>query len=208
MKIAVFYHIFQYGPWEHIFREHWTLIVESNLLDVADLIHFGINGHIVPQTGAPRLRYKINSNQKMEESDTLKDLSMFAWQNPEYKILYIHTKGVSNMTKNVNDWRSMMNYFCIEEWRKCTKLLNTYDAVGCNLQDYNDNGIKRPHFSGNFWWANAKYINTLKYEHLNSSNRYAREFWIGSGNGNLHEIHHSGVNHYDERYPRSSYVLE
>lgn len=206
MKIAVFYHIYQYGPWEHMFNEQWKLITDSNLLDVANPLHIGINGHIFGNTANPRIRVKFNSNPQMEEADTLKDLAMFASQNPDYKILYIHTKGASNMTKNVNDWRAMMNYFCIEQWRDCVKLLNEHDAVGCNLQDYPDNDILRPHFSGNFWWANASYINTLDYSWLTHPNRYAREFWIGTGHGDLYEIYKSDVNHYDERYPRELYV--
>jgi hypothetical protein len=206
MKIAVFYHIYQYGPWEAIFNDQWKAISESNLLHAADLIHIGINGKIFGESGNPHIKVRFNPNPQMEESDTLKDLSSFALNNPEYKILYIHTKGASNYTKNVNDWRNMMNYFCIEEWRDCVKLLNEYDAVGCNILTDAAVDIAQPHFSGNFWWANAEYISKLDYSYLNHPNRLAREFWIGTGNGNMYEIHNSGVNHYDERYPREMYV--
>lgn len=206
MKVAVFYHMYQYGPWEQIFNDQWQLIVDSNLLHVADLIHIGINGKVFGQSGNPHIIAKFNKNPENEESDTLKDLSNFCYKNSDYKVLYIHTKGVSNYTKNVNDWRNMMNYFCIEQWRDCVKLLDKYDAVGCNLQDYDDGFTKYPHFSGNFWWANAYYINKLDNTYLDHPVRTFKEFWIGSAHGNLHELHHSGVNHYDERYPRSNYV--
>lgn len=206
MNIAVFYHIYQYGPWEQIFNEQWKIIVDSNLLDVANPLHIGINGGIFGESGNPRIKVKFNQNLDMEESDTLRDLAFFAYQNPNYKILYMHTKGVSNYSRNTNDWRNMMNYFCIENWRDCIKLLNQYDAVGCNLQNYNDNGIDRSHFSGNFWWANASYINQLDMSCLESNNRFSREFWIGTGNGDLHELHNSNVNHYDQPYPRNMYV--
>lgn len=206
MKIAVFYHIYQYGPWEQIFNDQWKIIVESNLLHAAELIHIGINGKVFGESGNPHIQVKFNQNPEMEEADTLKDLALFAKNNPYYKILYIHTKGASNYTKNVNDWRNMMNYFCIEQWRDCIKLLNTYDAIGCNLQDYIDDNVSRPHFSGNFWWANASYINQLDMSYLESKNRFFREFWIGTGNGDLHELHNSNVNHYDQSYPRNMYV--
>ena len=124
MKIAVFYHIYQYGPWEAIFNDQWKAIVESNLLHAADIIHIGINGKVFGESGNPHIKVKFNPNPEKEETDTLKDLARFASDNPEYKILYIHTKGASNYTKNVNDWRNMMNYFCIEQWRDCVKLLN------------------------------------------------------------------------------------
>lgn len=205
MKIATFYHIYQYGPWEHIFNEQWKLIVDSNLLDVSNPLHIGINGHIFGETANPRIKVKFNSNLDKEEYDTLKDLASFCHNNPDYKVLYIHTKGVSNMTKNVNDWRNMMNYFCIEQWRECVALLNEYDAVGCNLQDEPAGSFSNMHFSGNFWWANASYINTLDIDYLGSDNRFAREFWIGTGKGNFYSIHKSNVNHYSERYPRENY---
>jgi hypothetical protein len=205
IKIAVFYHIYQWGPWEEIFNEHWDLLLKNNLLDVSDFVHFGINGNMEFNTGHPRVFGHINSNPEKEESDTLKALYTFCKTNSDYKVLYFHTKGVSNNTLQTKDWRNMMNYFCIEEWRKCVKLLDSYDAVGCNLQDYNDNGIYRPHFSGNFWWANANYINRLDSSWLDSTNRYFKEFWIGTGNGNLCEIYKSNVNHYIETYPREIY---
>jgi len=87
-------------------------------------------------------------------------------------------------------------------------LLNDHDAVGCNLLDDPDNDILRPHFSGNFWWANAEYIAKLDYSYLDHPNRYAREFWIGTAHGDLYEMHNSGVNHYDERYPRDNYAID
>jgi hypothetical protein len=205
MKIAIFYHIYQYGPWKKIFNEHWELLIKTNLIDVSNFTLFGINGNMSFQTEHPKVFGVQNPNPQMEESDTLKNLHMFANNNKDYKILYFHTKGVSNCNENTKDWRHMMNYFCIEKWRNCIKLLDLYDAVGCNLQNYNDNGKQRPHFSGNFWWANAKYINTLDYSFLNSENRFAREFWIGTGNGKLHEIHKSNVNHYNNFYPKQIY---
>lgn len=207
MKIAVFYHIYQFGPWEQIFNEHWNLLIKTNLIDVSDFTYFGINGIQVFNTGHPRVFGNMNPNPQMEESDTLKALYLFCKDNPDYKVLYFHTKGVTKYNKKTTDWRNMMNYFCLEQWRNCVKLLDSYDALGCNLQDYPDNETPRKHFSGNFWWANARYINTLDYSWLNSSNRFAREFWIGTGNGNLHELHKSNVNHYDELYPRELYSI-
>ena len=202
MKIAIFYHIYQYGLWQSIFNEQWKCISESNLLHTAEIIHLGINGNVFAESGNTHIRAKLNKNPQNEEADTLKDLAQFAKNNPDYKILYIHTKGVSNYTENTSDWRNMMNYFCIEQWRDCIKLLNTYDAVGCNLTQ-----LPLLHFSGNFWWANAEYINKLDPKFLDYDDRFAREFWIGTGNGNLYEIHNSGIkNHYRNNYPREMYA--
>jgi hypothetical protein len=35
-------------------------------------------------------------------------------------------------------------------------------------------------FAGNFWWANASYINKLDDKYLESDYRLDRELWIGS----------------------------
>lgn len=206
MKIIVFYHVYQYGPWEEVFNEQFGLISSSGLLEACDGLYLGINGDQFGESMNPKIMVNINQNQDKEESDTLKALAFTAKSVPDAKILYIHTKGVSNYNKKSNDWRKMMNYFCIENWKQCVDLLDEHDAVGCNYLNYPDNDILRPHFSGNFWWANAEYINKLDSSYLDHPNRFCREFWIGTAHGDLHEIHNSGVNHYEETYPRDRYA--
>jgi hypothetical protein len=64
-----------------------------------------------------------------------------------------------------------------------------------------------PHFSGNFWWTKASYINTLDHEYLDNPNRLFREFWIGTNpNVKKHEFHHRGGNPYEVVYDRNNYA--
>lgn len=206
MKIIVFYHLYQYGPWEAVFNEQYGLLRSSGLFDAADGIFIGINGNQTAQFPNEKVYSAINEHPEMHEADTLKALAYTASTVPDAKILYIHSKGVSNYNKKSNDWRKMMNHFCIEKWQDCVDLLQDHDAVGCNYLNYPDNDILKPHFSGNFWWANAEYINKLDMSYLDHPNRFSREFWIGTAHGDLHEVHNSGVNHYEEEYPRELYV--
>lgn len=218
-KIAVFYHIYQCDNWGKLFWEQYSLLMSSGLGWQADLVHIGVNGdqelmmfpsdekNTVP---LPSFEIKQNQNPQLEETDTLLSLSKFAEENKDYKILYMHMKGVTKQDNlEVRDWRNMMEYFCIERWEDCVALLDEHDAVGCNFQDNCYWGFY-PHFSGNFWWANAKHIQQLDKSYLESNFRHHREFWIGSKpNADLYEIHNSGVaNHFYERYPKERYRNE
>ena len=113
--------------------------------------------------------------------------------HPDWKVLYIHSKGVSKygaiLEHPVNLWRNYLEYFVIEKWRKCVKYLDDYDCVGTEWQNQSflaNEILEIPHYSGNFWWANASYINKLNPNSL-WNQRYGRffdELWIGTGNPN------------------------
>lgn len=99
---------------------------------------------------------------------------------------YIHSKGMTSLSKQVNRWRKVLEYGVIERWHDNINALNKgYDVSGIiwNYDSY--------HFSGNFWWAKSSYIKTLPRpviekwkrhllppgESWNSRLRY--EGWIG-----------------------------
>jgi hypothetical protein len=152
-----------------------------------------------------------------EEADTLKWIRDYAKNNPGDYILYFHMKGITKQNAATEDWRRYMEYFVIERWKDCiAKLDEGYDCCGVMWNSHTPIG-EWPHFSGNFWWANTDYINTLNHEYLELPWRYYREFWIGSGpNVKVHEFHNSRMNdrysleahkgHYDVEYPRNRYV--
>jgi hypothetical protein len=203
VKIAIFYHLYQEGKWGEILAEQVTLMRNSRLLDSAEFVSVGINGKQL-LGGNEKFKFYINDNQEREETPTLVRLKEFARDNEDYKILYIHSKGATKDSKCIDDWRSLMNYFVIEKWQECVELLDNNDAVGCNYSEDTFLGY-HPHFSGNFWWANAKYINKLNPEYLESESRWDREFWIGTGNGKMYSLHNSEINHYHYNYPRERY---
>jgi hypothetical protein len=203
VKIAVFYHIYQVGNWQKIFNEQFGAVEQSGLFDAADFINFGINGTMGVEH--PKIHSVINDNQHMEETETLKSLLDFSINNPGYKTLYIHTKGVNKYVNLMDDWRKMMNYFCVERWEEVVPLLDVYDAVGCNYVEKTWLG-HYPHFSGNFWWSSTDYLVTLDHSFLETTRRWDREFWIGTGKGKMHEMYNSEVDHFQQPYPRINYV--
>jgi hypothetical protein len=86
--------------------------------------------------------------------------------------------------------------------------LETNDTVGVDLRDY-----PTLHYSGNFWWANALYINTLpepyvfnnleQYPNPLHSLRHNQEFWICYHKDKLHKSQWDcGINCYERHLHR------
>lgn len=172
-----------------VYQQQLHRLYTSGLIQAADHIHFGVNGDNEMFNIPEKAKVVYNTNWK-EETETLIALKNFAYENPEYKILYFHTKGVSKGSILGNSWRLMMEYFVIDKWEECVEYLNEYDCVGSNLNLvgetlWGDGTITKPvegsyNFTGNFWWSNAKHIQTLDHDFLYSNYRIDRELWIGS----------------------------
>lgn len=198
MKLAIFYHIGQIGIGAFVYINQVHRLYASGLIKEVDYIHFGVNG-IQELFNIPENTKVVYNQNHKEETETLMSLRDFCKQNPDYKVLYFHTKGVSKESMNAESWRLMMEYFVIDRWKECVEYLNDYDVVGSNLkvlgpttwsdgrQSWEKAGTQ--HFVGNFWWANAFYVNTLDDEFLKSNFRLDREFWIGTGNGKMKSLY-------------------
>jgi len=203
-NIAIFYHLYQHGDWRSFFNGQSSLLNDSGLVDECQFVHVGVNGDDVPESHE-KFRFVKNTEPLNEETPTLVSLRDFCVSNPGWKVLYMHTKGITQPMQSTHDWRKIMEYYCIERWQECVKKLEEHDAVGCLYMDHCYYGYF-PHFSGNFWWANSDYINKLDDSYLSSGIRQNREFWIGSGGGSLYSFHTTGLNHYAHEYPRHLYV--
>jgi hypothetical protein len=143
---------------------------------------------------------KVHRNLNLYEQATLHPLYEHA-QREEFKVLYLHTKGVRHNKTNpcVLDWVDYLCHSNIQRHEECIEGLETHDTVGVNLQDE-----PCTHYSGNFWWAKSSYLRTLQactYECYNSP-----EFWVTSGKGKFLNLGSSKVNHYNERFPPSMYL--
>lgn len=202
-NIAIFYHVFQNGEnWTKMFEQQIVRLQASGLYDIAKYIHIGVNGSYRMPFNLTKVDVVKRNKNYFSEADTLKDLYQFCRENPEYKVLYFHTKGISfhdvrnlparnasdiDYFDNVELWREYLEYFNIDKWKRCVKELNSHDTAGTEWHPYanlNCKDISIPSYSGNFWWANASYINTLDPNFLDNKEfgRFACEFWIGTGN--------------------------
>ena len=222
-KIAVFYHFYQQNSWKDLYNEQINSLINSGIYDKCDFIHIGINGDQELPFILDKMRINYNEN-KILEADTLKSLYDFCNENPDYKILYFHSKGITYTEDNylsttTNSWRKYLEYYVINKWEECVEDLNEYDCVGTewinesrlwnsNLNDYS-NEIN-PHYSGNFWWANAEYLKNLDLNYIyNDEKDWARwksEFWIGTKNPKYKSYHNSNKPLYDFNYTPDYYM--
>jgi hypothetical protein len=187
MKIAIFYHIAQIGFGAFIYQQQVHRLYSSGLIQAADYIHFGINGEKELFNIPEKATVNYNKDWKSEK-ETLLSLKQFCKENSDYKVLYFHTKGATKNELSVHSWRLMMEYFTIDKWKECVKHLDEYTCVGSHLGTIGpsiceDGSLiendRTYAYMGNFWWANASYINTIKSRYIDSDCRMEKERWIG-----------------------------
>lgn len=227
----VYYHLFQFpqgdalaGMWRSIWH------CQMRQLEYSGLSRFGCRmGVIGTATEREKMKhfafqypwltvgaeYDHSENEGLFEGATLHLL----WQevkayheagNPRTAVLYHHAKGSASENLCVQEWRDLMTYFCIEQWRQAVvRIEEGYDAAGVNWRPRSE----MPHFSGNFWWASSDYIASLPdplspdYYKSDGDCRMRYEFWMGLGHPKALSLHESNCGcHYTNRYPRRCYV--
>ncbi len=227
-KIIIAYHVFMAGPYyQTMMLSQFDSLIKFGLFNACSKLYIGITDHPgkSPENGIEWVKGIWKDSDKVEivvhpnnneEANTLKWVRDYSMVNPDDYVFYFHTKSVTKCTPATEDWRRYMEYFNIENWRDCvTKLDLGYDCCGILWNQDTPIGYF-PHFSGNFWWAKTRYLQTLNHGYLESDWRYHREFWVGSNtNVRAFEFHNSGLNirklltegkgHFDVTYPRSNY---
>ena len=196
-KIAVFYHVGQFGEWRRLYQEQINSLCVSKLYGACDFVHVGVNGSEELPSTLPKMRIKHNKNTILE-ADTLRAMWEFSKTNPDYRVMYFHTKGATQEGSvhryNVDAWRLYLEYFNIHEWKRNLEYLKHYDCSG--VEWIHESGLVNQatgettwqntgHYAGNYWWANASYISKLDpeylYDPLNGWTRWRSELWIGTG---------------------------
>lgn len=198
-KINVFYHIFICENAELLIDDQLNklLIMKSQNPSIRFFVNINSNNKKFQLS-----QYVVDKISKLTENisfyyenhyefSTLSLLYEHAKQNSDNFYLYMHTKGVSRINdpengnykyKNVENWRNIMEHFCIEQWRYCLRKLPEYDLVGCNYIP--QNSLWTPaHFSGAFFWSKSSFINKLvnpKSYITDNMDRFNAEFWVGT----------------------------
>lgn len=164
---------------------------KCNFFDSIDYCFINNIGDAIEESFFNHVSKKIIINNYSEDTSlfencTLRLLHFFSKLNPDYKILYFHTKGISHgkthiFTSNINNWINYMLYCLVDHHKSCIELLDRYDCIGVN---YKETDKENPqHYSGNFWWTTAKYINTLSLNLLKI--KHDAEWWILYKNPNF-----------------------
>jgi hypothetical protein len=125
-------------------------------------------------------------------------------------ILYLHTKGASKQNdiqyQNIISWRHLMNYFNVEKFENIFKLFqqteyNTYGVLYSILG-------KWKLYSGNFWWAKAKYLKSINIEKIKKNRFDAETNYIQHGKDwkPYSPLNRQGENHYLINFKREEYA--
>ena len=208
MKIAIFYHLYQTELSGLIYQQQMHRLHASGLMDACDFIHIGVVGEHELFSRPKKAQVLYNRRLTKDEGETVESVYRFCKLNPNYKVLFFHAKGASRQfVPQLHAWRMFLEYIVIDRWKECIKKLKTYDAVGAKLRMH-----PSPHFSGNFWWANADYVATLDESFLYTDGEHGkidRELMIGTGDRfdpcDMHHVHKE-MNMYDTIFTEDNYI--
>jgi glycosyltransferase involved in cell wall biosynthesis len=189
--ILGFWHLAKLGYWEEIAELQLQRLKDSGLYDATDIIHVNMVGvdscEEFPEFIKSDPKFKLSFGTKLDDYEfpTLEILQNTV-ENMEANVWYIHVKGASNCAGDYNSpvwlWREYLEYFVIDKWKdNITALEEGFDISGAEWRDNTTVQAHAPHFSGNFWWASSKYIQTLpKVKDIWTKDyRLNSEFWIG-----------------------------
>jgi len=171
-----FYHVFADGEWEEAADEHFTALKEHGLYENLKGFYLGVVGKDENREAVKKktLDYGFNAYIRAEaplawEQLTLEALRRHCTVN-DGNILYAHTKSAFNHVDINIGWRSSMCYYNVVKWREAIQHLEDVDTVGCHW-------VNDAMWGGNYWWATARHIRTLKP--LEYQDRWRAELWIG-----------------------------
>ena len=200
------------------------IIIESGLYDKLDALYICNIGMILDEKihsfiDKDKIQiYHLSNNTNEYEAITLNLIHKYCKEYPTTKILYLHTKGLLTINNEcVNDWIKLMLFFNVERYNDCISELDNVDCLGVNWLEN--------HFSGNFWWANAKHIlirKTIVSDKLDLTHKMKAEYFLSDSASydktygsktyyksldgtKILSFHQSNINHFHSLYPRTLY---
>ena len=165
--LFVVYHISMMGRWEEICDRQFDRILASGLLNdpMFQKMHVRVLGERDEFEKAERLfeghEDKVSvvyysENLKLYEYPSTLKVKELAYQHPDSKILYLHSKGVTRPSF-VDEWSMYMEYFLLDHYDRCLWKLDRFAVASADIATRSQD----PFFMGNFWWAAARHVNEL-----------------------------------------------
>jgi len=194
----IFFHVYLKNDFSHILLSKFKKFKASGLYEKSNKIYLSLFGDIEKHQEFltdlkdlySKIEYVLIANKEFDnEADTLnfmlKKASEYSSNTP---MLYVHAKGVSHthpiMKKNIGAWVRYLDLYTINKWEECIQGLRNNDAAG-GLYESSD----PKHFSGNFFWANSEYIQSLpRITAYNIDNYNRGEFWILSNTSKVYSL--------------------
>lgn len=192
---------------------------KANIYDDVELIHLGYTGKEGLKFTCPKSKVVYYSDDVYKwEFPTMQSLREYAKANPDANVCYLHTQAVSqgyqHPKKTMLDQRRDYHfYWNIYKYKIALGHLQKFDTCGAMLVPLNAEVTVNPdgspklgkigeppvwHYSQNFWWARADYVNTLPDPEtypLILDKRHQAEFWLCSSA--LHGRHKPSHNLYE-----------
>jgi len=223
-RIIIYIHVCTINTWETVLAHLVNVIIDSGLIECVEEIRLGILGDVFLvnnflETKVAKYIDKFelifnSSDTLLYERPTLEHLAA-ASQTTDFKVLYLHTKGVANKNNDVrqfiHDWIDTMLYHCVYRHTECLSLLQDHCTVGINahtrtVPDFhakNASTWNMLHYSGNFWWSKSEYIRTLP---LKIGPGYIDpETWVGIKLTNICNLFQPHHNFYTGHFPHNRY---
>lgn len=216
MKLIV-YHIYCVNDYLTIVTEQFNRLLKSGLYEWCDVIEITCTDTTGDFKGIDEIFKgfdKVNLNKfknNMYEYYSIKKIWDYS-QKYSGKVLYFHSKGVSNKYKKINTeeisewkidgikwWREIMEYFLIDNWEECLMKLETNDTCGVtNVDNW---------YWGNFWWSNLNFIKDNP-EPIGAG-RWYYEDWLHHGRKyDCNEFWHFEFNPYFSNLPKEIYRVD
>lgn len=206
-RTLIFFHVFCLQSTPAILIDQVNKIHFSGTYDAVDAIYCFCAGDEGPLAVCVDILKHAGSKFRIEQTAvgdrtyerfTLERIHTYV--QPEDKLLYLHTKGVTKPTSlPVNLWRTYMEFFLLRRHKECLEALDTHDAVGLNWHV-----APQPHFSGNMWWCTGAYF--LSLPRTIGPGFCDPEFFIGLNKPRCKVLMDSIINHYHEPFFFSQYV--
>ena len=227
MKTYVYINVAVMGTVNSVLSKLLSNVRKSGLYEFCDGIYLVVNGD----------RSLLNvdlSGDKINVIENGNDLSVCEFPTitkifehslkEDFRVLYIHTKGVSKGHPFIEDWTSLLTYFNVTKWEDRLSELESNDCTGINHFGNKEDVYTHPaywgygktpvHYSGNFWWSKSEHIRTLAHPISWAPDgdlfrwRMMAEMWVCSSSvGKYHCAYNSNVDHYQNPYPASIYEL-
>lgn len=206
----IVYHIFCTGDYIDVVTKQINRLKTSGLYDWCDTLEvtcISLDNNFTEVENIFKGLDKVNLNKYKDNSYEYEGINK-VWeysQTHSGKVLYFHSKGVSNKYKNKNTqehsewkakgvefWKELMEYYLIDNYTECLEKLETHDQCGLTL---NNNW-----WWGNFWWSNLSWIKINSKP--NHGDRWYFEAWINYGrNPSGYEFYHFDWNAYYTYFP-------
>ncbi len=180
------YHVATFPGWRAVAGAQCRRLGESGLLARTARLLVGVVGD--PAEDLSPLADALGGRAEVRHLGPLSayEIPTLGWLHDEARsgeaaCWYLHTKGVSSMSEGAADHRLGMEAVVLDNHEACLGALDEYDACGAEWR-VDGFGARNPHFPGNFWWANARYLRGLPPPStLDLGDRYQAEFWVGKG---------------------------